>query len=632
MGSTSIMQPLKGLWPQKLLVTAIFGGLLSACGGGNKIVTPPNEVGNGGSSSLSVSQQSSSNSVASTSSIPAAVSSSPIQSSSVQTSSIQTSSSVTVISSSSEAPIFSSSVSSSVISSSSEPVNVSSSSSSVSAEVGGPSILWSSGQFDNGAEFFEVLVDQGDTSTDADDNVANVSYNGEVVIDISRIPAMPVPWGIQLRHDVAVVKDETYTLCFSAKADNSRTVGVDVDNGPDGGFESVIDLISSSHDLSPVLTTSYEQYTYTFTSKFDDETARLTVNLGTETVKTYFDDIGLYVGTACGLPGGLETPTGSGSANITGLDSDSQTTLPSITTAGNQVLFGGQKGSVAGMSLFWSNNGWGAEDFYNASAVKFVKDNWKANLIRPAMGVEESGAYLSDRTGNQNRLETVVRAAIENNMYVIIDWHTHHAEDHKSEAIEFFKDMATKFGDSPNVIYEIYNEPIDSSWSNDIKPYALDVITEIRKIDPDNLIIVGTPFYSAHVDDAAVDPITAQDFPQNGDYANNIAYTLHFYAAEHLGPNRSRMIRALNAGIPLFVTEWGAVNADGNGAVNVVEADFWLDLLHDYNISHANWAFHDKNEGSSALRPDPNANRTGDWTDNDLTDSGRYVREQIRNW
>ncbi|GIR30139.1 MAG: hypothetical protein CM15mP44_4220 [Candidatus Neomarinimicrobiota bacterium] len=52
-----------------------------------------------------------------------------------------------------------------------------------------------------------------------------------------------------------------------------------------------------------------------------------------------------------------------------------------------------------------------------------------------------------------------------------------------------------------------------------LKPYALNVISAIREIDPDNLIVVGTPEWSQRVDLAAEDPITEY---------TNIAYTLHF--------------------------------------------------------------------------------------------------------
>ena len=85
--------------------------------------------------------------------------------------------------------------------------------------------------------------------------------------------------------------------------------------------------------------------------------------------------------------------------------------------------------------------------------------------------------------------------------------------------------MALEYGAFPNVIYEIYNEPLNVSWSNVIKPYAMSVISIIREIDPDNLIIVGTPNWSQRVDMAAQDPIVEFE---------NIAYTLHFYTISGL--------------------------------------------------------------------------------------------------
>ena len=87
------------------------------------------------------------------------------------------------------------------------------------------------------------------------------------------------------------------------------------------------------------------------------------------------------------------------------------------------------------------------------------------------MGVEESGGYLED-SSNKQKVKTVVDAAINKGLYVIIDWHTSHAEDYETQAIQFFEEMATLYGDYDNVIYEIYNEPLQISWDNIIKPYA----------------------------------------------------------------------------------------------------------------------------------------------------------------
>ena len=291
-----------------------------------------------------------------------------------------------------------------------------------------------------------------------------------------------------------------------------------------------------------------------------------------------------------------------------------------ITTSGNKVLFGGQQGSISGNSLFWSNTGWGGEKYYTGQTVSWLKSDWKSNLVRASMGVDDEGGYLTD-SSNKTRVTTVVDAAIANDMYAIIDWHSHHAEQYQSQSIAFFKEMATKYGNSNNVIYEIYNEPLQISWSGVIKPYAQAVIAAIRAIDPDNLIIVGTPSWSQDVDVAANDPITG--------YAN-IAYTLHFYAGTHGQYLRDKASTALSRGIPLFVTEWGSVGASGDGAVATSETNAWVSFMKANNISNANWALNDKAEGASSLVPGASAN--GGWSSSQLTASGALTKSIVSGW
>ena len=337
--------------------------------------------------------------------------------------------------------------------------------------------------------------------------------------------------------------------------------------------------------------------------------------------------IPVITGTACGgtTPSSVAASSVAAPSSIPGVSSSRSSVssngtpqgVAPLVVQGNKVTANGQPANLAGMSLFWSNTGWGGEKYYNAQTVAWLKSDWKANLIRVAVGVEESGGLLTD-SSNKTRAMTVIDAAIANNMYVIIDWHTHTAENNKAAAITFFKEMATKYGNYNNVIYEVYNEPLQVSWSNVIKPYATDVIKEIRAIDPDNLIIVGTPTWSQDVDVASQDKITAY---------SNIAYTLHFYAGTHKQSLRDKAQTALNNGIALFVTEWGSVNADGNGAVNTAETNAWLSFLKTNGISHANWALNDKAEGSSALVPNASAN--GGWTAAQLTASGTLVRNNM---
>lgn len=504
-----------------------------------------------------------------------------------------------------------SSSSSSIVSSSSSEA-VSSSSSSAISTTDTASILASSGIFDNGADFFSTYINGEEGA------VATVTFNGEVGFNISQIASAAEAWHVQLQHILSVNQGEQYTICYKAKADSPRTLLVDIDTGePD--YASVNDNGGTTINL----TSSYQSFKHTLTSNTTDTTARLLYNAGLSSTNVQLDDVGVYPGTECGAVGVVDGgDPGTGSGTISGVQP--------ITTQGNKVLFGGQPASIAGMSLFWSNWSDGSV-FYNAGVVSTVK-SWGGKLIRAAMGVEVEDGYLSDPQSNMARVRAVVDAAIDNDMYVIIDWHTHNAEDHTSDAISFFEEMARTYGNYDNVIYEIYNEPdcptstLACSWPSrtqwsEIKSYAEQVIPRIRAIDPDNLIIVGTPFYSQDVDAAAADPISGH---------SNIAYTLHFYAGTHKGDIRGKAVTALAQGIPLFVTEWGTVAANGDGAVDRAESDTWMQFLYDNNISHANWSVSDKVEGASLLNPGANPN--GGWSDSDLTESGTYVKGVIQGW
>jgi endoglucanase len=292
-----------------------------------------------------------------------------------------------------------------------------------------------------------------------------------------------------------------------------------------------------------------------------------------------------------------------------------------LKVAGNKVLDKNNTAvSLAGMSLFWSNTNWGGEAFYTEAVVDWLIEDWNTTIIRAAMGVDDNGGYLNDPS-NKERVKLIIDKAIEAGIYVIIDWHSHHAHDYESEAIDFFEEMAQTYGEHPNIIYEIYNEPMQISWSNTVKPYSESVIAAIRAIDPDNLIIVGSPTWSQDVDVVAQDPIEG--------YAN-IAYTLHFYAATHGQYLRDKAKVALDNGLALFVTEWGTVSANGDGAVDQTEVDAWMDFLCEHAISHCNWALNDKVEGASALKEGASTN--GGWSANDLTVSGSLVKGIISDW
>nr|UNG40285.1 glycoside hydrolase family 5 subfamily 2 [Agapanthia villosoviridescens] len=282
----------------------------------------------------------------------------------------------------------------------------------------------------------------------------------------------------------------------------------------------------------------------------------------------------------------------------------------------NIVDENGEKVQLKGMSLFWDV--W-MPQYYNQESIDGIHEFCHSNVVRAAISVvtEYDGGYVETPEIALEHLYAVVDAAIEDDIYVIIDWHDHEADKHLNYSIEFFDIVSKKYAGVPNIIYETFNEPTSQSWNDVIKPYHEAVIEAIRANDPDNIIVLGTPTWSQSVDQAAANPIVGQ---------KNIMYTLHFYAGTHKQWLRDTATNVLNNGLPIFVTEYGTVNADGDGDPDVAESRLWWDWLDEHNISYANWAVSDKLEGASVLVV--NATSAEVCRDEFLTESGRLVVAQ----
>lgn len=270
----------------------------------------------------------------------------------------------------------------------------------------------------------------------------------------------------------------------------------------------------------------------------------------------------------------------------------------------------GKEVQVKGMSLFWSINDASAA-FWDADVITRMVKEHNIQLIRAAMGVDEEwgdGNYFTSTRYYQNLMDEVVQAAIDNDIYVIIDYHSHRAHEDVTIAKEFFTRMASKWGDYDNVIFEIFNEPAcitggtgDCSeiefgggylgWSS-IRTYANQVISVIREYS-DNLIIVGTPMWDQQPNAAINSKVT--------DKYNNTAYAFHYYAGSHsTSVEGANAVKAMNAGLSVFVSEWGTINADGKGAVASSNTT-WQTWMNTHKLSSANWSLTNLTEDVSGL-------------------------------
>ena len=275
----------------------------------------------------------------------------------------------------------------------------------------------------------------------------------------------------------------------------------------------------------------------------------------------------------------------------------------------------GDKIVLRGVSYGWHN--WWPR-FYNKESVKWLADDWKCTVVRAAMGVGPRGSYIDKKEWSKEKIEAVVDGAIESGIYVIIDWHSH--EIRTEEAVSFFAGMAEKYGKYPNVIYEIFNEPVKDSWET-VKNYSIEVIKAIREKDPDNIILVGSPHWDQDIHLVADNPITGY---------KNLMYTVHFYAATHGKELRDKSDYALKKGIPIFVSESAGMKADGNSAIDYESWHTWIDWMEANKISWITWSIADKNETCSMLLPA--ASDSGNWDSDVLKESGIKTREMLRKY
>jgi endoglucanase len=284
---------------------------------------------------------------------------------------------------------------------------------------------------------------------------------------------------------------------------------------------------------------------------------------------------------------------------------------------GNKIVDSkGQPITLRGMALYWSQ--W-KPAFYNAQCVKWLRDDWKVNVVRASMAVTDGG-YLTNPDAEMNKVRTVVQAAIDLGIYVIVDFHeTKNGNEHLSQAKKFFGDLTKEFGKQPNLIYETWNEPDNTvAWATAIKPYHEAVIPAIRA-NSEGIILCGTRSWCQEVDEAAANPITI---------STNIAYTLHFYAADHKDANRAKAVTALGKGIALMVTEGGLSEASGDGRIDTAEATKWCNFMDQNGILWTNWSLADLKESSGALKVGSSAN--GGWNESQLNPSGVWVRNRLR--
>lgn len=101
-------------------------------------------------------------------------------------------------------------------------------------------------------------------------------------------------------------------------------------------------------------------------------------------------------------------------------------------------------------------------------------------------------------------------------------------------------------------------------------------------------------------------------------------YAVHFYAATHKDDLRNKVINAIKAGTPVFVSEFSICDASGNGGIDYDSAGKWKELINNYNLSFAGWSLCNKGETSALIKS--GVSRLSGFTTSDLSETGIWLR------
>ena len=265
--------------------------------------------------------------------------------------------------------------------------------------------------------------------------------------------------------------------------------------------------------------------------------------------------------------------------------------------------------------------------YVNRDTIIALQNHFGINVIRLACYSSEGG-YAEGGEGMKKLykkyIDEAITTAAEIGLYVVVDWHMVGATVagdknplyYLDDAKEFFEYVASTYKDYDNVLYEIMNEPCGTTTWADCKEYANIIIPIIREYS-DGIILVGNPKWSSDLVSVANDPLTGYD---------NIMYTFHFYAGDNTETNK--IVTAYNKGLPIFVSEFGFMDSDGNGSMNYTSGEKWLKVLNERNISFIAWNI-SNSSGSASIIAHNNYTMT-EFVDKNLKEWGQYLRNYYR--
>lgn len=213
---------------------------------------------------------------------------------------------------------------------------------------------------------------------------------------------------------------------------------------------------------------------------------------------------------------------------------------------------------------------------------------WYSSIVRiPVCGLNQTPAAA------YTFINPLVQQAIDLGLYVIIDFHnvTDYGSNGTSQeaVMNFWNYFAPKYADFSNVLFEVFNEPINPANWNQWKNFIQPVVDSIRTTAPKNIILMGSPQWSTYSNHAVSDPILGE----------NIVYVFHIYPNQGVPYSYLLDSKFGNAAesIPIMITEFGW-NEDATYSDHVTygKTSTWGVPFREYldahpHISWVNWLF-----------------------------------------
>ncbi len=223
---------------------------------------------------------------------------------------------------------------------------------------------------------------------------------------------------------------------------------------------------------------------------------------------------------------------------------------------------------------------------FNEEFFRNIKEKYGVNCVRLALNSLNPDNEETDEQGRAfGYLYDIIDSIIANDMYAILDWHlingsgfTNNPYDYEESAEKVFTTFAKYYKDVPNLMYELANEP-SGTWE-ELIPYYNNLITKIREISPDCVILATSAGHGLDVDAILANPLEYE----------NIMYAMHFYYTVHYLTEMQEISKAILNGLCIFASEWSPNNGSG-GENQLTYANNLTNFMDNYNISSTYWMF-----------------------------------------